>query len=157
MDREKFAGKIRELLPVLYRVSWTQLRQQADMEDAVQETIRRAWEKCAALRQEKYLQTWVVRILLNVCDDQRRRARRCMPAELAAASTEPGYPQDTPLLDALMLLPERYRLPLQLHYVEGYDVKETAAMLRLPVGTVKSRLSRGREKLRDAVKEEVFE
>lgn len=155
MDRETFAQRITELLPVLYRVSWSQLHQQADMEDAVQETIRRAWEKCGTLRQERYLQTWVIRILLNVCDDTRKRSKRCTPAELV----QTGAPADaeTPLLDALMALPERYRLPLQLHYVEGYDVKETAAILRLPSGTVKSRLSRGREKLRAAIKEEVFE
>lgn len=154
MDRETFTQRITELLPVMYRVTWSQLRQTADMEDAVQEAIRRAWEKCGSLRQDRYLQTWVIRILLNVCDDMRKRSRRCIPAELVAADAT-GQ-EETPLLDALMALPERYRLPLQLHYVEGCDVKETAAILRLPVGTVKSRLSRGREKLRAAIKEEVF-
>ena len=43
MDRDAFTDRISELLPVLYRVTWTQLHQEADMEDAVQETIRRAW------------------------------------------------------------------------------------------------------------------
>lgn len=157
MDRDAFTDRISELLPVLYRVTWTQLHQEADMEDAVQETIRRAWEKCGTLRHEKYVQTWVIRILLNVCDDMRKRSSRCMTAEIAADVPDTNEVQDTPLLDALMKLPERYRLPMQLHYVEGYDVKETAAILRLPVGTVKSRLSRGREKLRATINEEVFE
>ena len=62
-----------------------------------------------------------------------------------------------PLLDALTSLEEKYRLPLQLRYVEGYSVAEVAQMLRLPQGTVKSRLSRGRDRLRAMVKEEVFE
>lgn len=64
--------------------------------------------------------------------------------------------RETPLLDALMSLPEKHRLPLQLHYIEGFSVAETAQMLNLPQGTVKSRMARGREKLRAMLDEEVF-
>ena len=61
------------------------------------------------------------------------------------------------LLRALFSLEEKFCLPLQLRYVEGYSVEEVARMLHLPAGTVKSRLSRGRDKLRALLKEEVFE
>lgn len=155
VDKEEYGRRIVAMLPVLYRVAWSQLHQQADREDAVQETIRRAWEKRDKLRDERYMQTWVIRILLNVCGTQRRRSGRLLPMEEVRQGSE-ALPE-TPLLDALMSLPEKDRLPLQLHYVEGYDVAETARMLRLPVGTVKSRLHRGREKLRQMLKEEVFE
>lgn len=156
MTKEEFSRRIIGMMDVLYRVSWSQLPQQADREDAVQETIRRAWEKRDQLRDERYMQTWVIRILLNVCDTIRKRAGRMIPTEKL-----PQQPEEkssaTPLLDTLMLLEEKFRLPLQLRYVEGYDVAEVARMLRLPQGTVKSRLVRGREKLRAALKEEVFE
>lgn len=156
MTKVEFAKRILAMTDVLYRVAWSQLRQQADREDAVQETIRRAWEKQASLRDERYMQTWVIRILLNVCRSQHRRAQRMLPTEdvpIIQADTQ----QSTPLLDALFTLEEKFRLPLQLRYVEGYDVAEVARMLRLPEGTVKSRLSRGRDKLKALLKEEVFE
>lgn len=147
MTKEEFSRRIIGMMDVLYRVSWSQLSQQADREDAVQETIRRAREKRDQLLDERYMQTWVIRILLNVCDTIRRRTGRMIPAERL-----PQQPQEqssaTPLLDALMSMEEKFRLPLQLRYVEGYDVAEVARMLRLPRGTVKSRLARGREKAR---------
>lgn len=156
MDKDEFARRIIDMLPVLHRIAWSQLQQAADREDAVQETIRRAWEKRARLREERYMQTWVIRILLNVCDTMRGRAARMQCEENLPELPEPEI-ADTPLLDALMALEDRFRLPLQLRYVEEYSVAEVARILRLPQGTVKSRLSRGREKLRAMIGEEVFE
>lgn len=156
MTKDEFSQRIVAMMDVLYRIAWSQLRQQADREDAVQETIRRAWEKQASLKDERYMQTWVIRILLNVCRTQQRKAARQIPAEHL-----PAVHQDdttgTPLLNALFTLEEKFRLPLQLRYVEGYSVVETARILRLPEGTVKSRLARGRDKLRAILKEEVFD
>ena len=154
MDKDEFTRRIIAILPVLYRVAFTQLSQSADREDAVQETVRRAWEKRARLREERYMQTWVIRILLNVCDNMRRKSKRMTPAE--ALPEQPSPSAETPLLDALMSLEKKFRDPLLLRYVEGYSVAETARMLRLPEGTVKSRLARGRDKLRSIINEEVF-
>ena len=157
MDKDEFSRRIIDMLPMLHRVAWSQLAQAADREDAVQETIRRAWEKRSRLRDERYMQTWVVRILLNVCDDMRRRAQRMSPEEWQDVASADQTGRETPLLDALMSLEEKFRLPLQLRYVEEYSVSEVARMLRLPQGTVKSRLARGRDKLRQILREEVFE
>ena len=60
------------------------------------------------------------------------------------------------LKSALFALPEKERMPLVLHYIEGYSVEQTAKMLRLPAGTVKTRMRRGRELLRGILLEEVF-
>ena len=157
MDKDEFSRRIIDMIPMLHRVAWSQLAQAADREDAVQETIRRAWEKRSRLRDERYMQTWVVRILLNVCDDMRRRAQRMSPEEWLDVASEDQTGRETPMLDALMSLEEKFRLPLQLRYVEEYSVSEVARMLRLPQGTVKSRLARGRDKLRQILREEVFE
>ena len=155
MNSEEFARAIVDMSPVLHRIAYTQLRQAADREDAVQEAIRRAWEKRSHLRNERYAQTWVIRILLNVCDNIRRRDGRAIPVEYVPSAAQPASP--TPLLDALRQLEDRYRLPIMLHHIEGYDVAEVAAMLRSPQGTVNSRLARGRAKLRTLLEEEVFE
>ena len=155
MTNEDFARRILAMSPMLYRLCYTQLRQPADREDAVQETIRRAWEHRDKLREERYMQTWVVRILLNVCDTQRRKARRVLPVERLPERTVPQA-EESPLLEALCVLEEKYRLPIQLHCIEGYDVAEVAGMLRLPQGTVKSRMARGRTKLRELLEEEVL-
>lgn len=155
VTKDEFAARMIAMTDVLYRVAWSQLPQAADREDAVQETIRRAWEKRERLRDERFMQTWVIRILLNVCDNMRRKNARMVPTEYIPAA-QGDTQKDTPMLRVLFSLEEKYRLPLQLRYIEGYSVAETARILRLPEGTVKSRLSRGRDKLQALLKEEVF-
>lgn len=154
MDNEAFTRAILDMSDTLYRVAATQLRQRADQEDAVQECLRRAWEKRHRLREERYVQTWVIRILLNECHRMQRRMARTLPAEdIPAIHRDEG----SELKDVLCLVEERYRTPILLHYIEGYGIAETAAMLRIPQGTVKSRLARGRKALKAILDEEVFE
>lgn len=154
MDNEAFTSAILGMTNTLYRVAATQLRQRADQEDAVQECLRRAWEKRHRLREERYVQTWVIRILLNECHRMQRRMARTLPSE----EIVPVYRErDDELKDLLAQVEERYRLPLLLHYIEGYDIAQTAAMLHIPQGTVKSRLARGRKALKAMLEEEVFE
>ena len=73
VSNEEFTRAILDMTNTLYRVAATQLRQRADREDAVQECLRKAWEKRHRLRDERYLQTWVIRILLNECHTIQRR------------------------------------------------------------------------------------
>lgn len=154
MDHQQFANAIIAHTQTLYRVAYAQLPQPSDREDAVQETLKRAWEKRRQLRSDAYLQTWLIRILLNVCHDiQRQQKRVLLQPDMAPAAGE--EPPD--LGDALRSLEEKYRLPILLHYIEGYPVNQVAAMLRLPAGTVKTRLRAGRERLRDMLQEEVLE
>ena len=156
MNWEDFSQKVIDMIPVLHRVAYMQLHQAADREDAVQEAIRRAWEKRDHLREDRYMQTWVIRILLNVCDTMRRRNARMQIQESFCDHSAPER-NESVLIDTLMSLDEKYRLPLQLRYIEEYSVAEVARILHIPQGTVKSRLARGREKLRALLDEEVFE
>ncbi|MBQ8654015.1 MAG: RNA polymerase sigma factor [Clostridia bacterium] len=155
MTNEEFIRAIEGMTQTLYRVSCTQLRIPADREDAVQETLRRAWEKRHSLREERYMQTWVIRILLNECDRIRRKSARMQPSPEISAVQPPQ--EQGALKQAILDLEESVRLPILLYYIEGYSVAETARMLHLPQGTVKSRLLRGRRQLRAILEEEVFE
>ncbi len=157
MTGEAFTKAINEMVQTLYRVSCSQLSIEADREDAVQETLRRAWEKRASLKNDHHLQTWVIRILINVCHDIQRERQRMIPT---AKTSEPVMQAPTNSIDlrnCLFQLDERERIPIMLHYIEGYEVREIAAILRIPQGTVKSRLDRGRRQLKDICREEVFE
>ena len=157
MTGEAFAKAVTGMTQTLYRVSCSQLPNEADREDAVQEALRRAWEKRGSLKNERYFRTWVVRILLNVCHDIQREGKRMIPAE---EIPEPGVPSGEEAVDlkeCLLRLDERERIPILLYYLEGFDIGQIAKVLRIPQGTVKSRLHRGREQLRTICREEVFE
>lgn len=155
MENEAFARVILDMTDTLYRISCAQLPQRADREDAVQETLRKAWEKRKDLRDERYVKTWVIRILLNECHTIQRRMKHTLVLDALPAMQ--NAPEKGDLKEALLQLPEKYRIPLMLYYLEGYSVRDTAMMLRLPQGTVKTRLSRGRTMLKAILSEEVFE
>lgn len=153
MTQAEFAERIVAMQGTLYRVSTTILPRLMDREDAVQEAIRKAWQARHRLRDARAMQAWVVRILINECYTLLRKRAREVPMEtLPERETMPDA--DAGLYELFTAQPDKYRLPLVLHYVEGYPLKDVGRMLGLPVGTVKTRLSRGRKRLREALRAE---
>lgn len=144
---DEFVRRVEADTEMLYRVAHTLLGCDADCADAVQEALTRAWMRRERVR-EPYFRTWLTRILINECKAQRRRSARTLPREDFPDAAAPE-PFDPALRDALERIDERYRLPLLLHYLEGFSLREIAAMLHAPLGTVKARLHRARRALLD--------
>ena len=152
MDKADFIRRVRGCERRLYRVARTMRPCEADCEDAVQEALLRAWTRLDTLREEAYFETWLMRIIINQCRTfYRRRPRAEVELTEDISGPESG---DSSLLEALMKLPEKPRVALELHYIEGYDVKECARMLGVPEGTVKWRLHQGRKLLKRELGEE---
>lgn len=148
MTQEEFADRIIAMQDTLYRVSTTILPQLCDREDAVQGAIEKAWAKQSSLRDEHAMRAWVIRILIRECYTVLRRRKRETPCEnLPERETGPDAHPD--LYRLFTGLDEKYRLPMVLFYVEGYSIVEASHMLRMPQGTLKSRLHRGRLLLKD--------
>lgn len=149
MTESVFSERVRALQGPLWRIAWAILRNGADCDDAIQEALLRAWNRIGSLRDETAFDAWLMRILVNESKDiLRRRARR--PQTSMEAAPELTAPEEnTALRDAILALPLSLRLPLLLHYMEGYSVKETARMLHLPETTVHWRLHAARKRIRD--------
>ena len=151
MNEREFSTRVRACTDKLWRVSWAILQNGADCDDALQEALMRAWRHIGALRDERYFETWLTRILINECKDVlKRRAKgpRALPESVAEAP-QPEYRE---LWDAIRALPVNERIPLVLKYVEGYRTRDIAAMLRLPETTVKWRLHSARQHMRNELK-----
>lgn len=150
MTHEEFAERIIAMQDTLYRVATTILPQLCDREDAVQGAIEKAWAKRQRLRDDGAMKKWVIRILINECYALIRKSRREQPVE-TLPEREASPDADKSLYSLFTSLHEKYRLPMVLYYVEGYTVEETARMLKLPQGTIKSRLHRGRKLLKETL------
>lgn len=148
MDKEGFVREIEGMQRSMYRVARSILSNEADYADAVQEALLRAWESREKLREERYFRTWLTRILINECKAVIRRGRRCVPVAETPEMPAPPKGAVREVYETLFSLKEKYRLPMTLFYCDGYSIKEIKDILRLPEGTVKSRLSRGREQFR---------
>ena len=147
MTKDEFSEQIIAMTQTLYRVSYSQLSQSHDRDDAVQECLCKAWQKRCQLKEERFMRTWVVRILLNECHNIRRKRNRELPSDELPERAAPAD-ADYELHNALLSLDETLRLPILLHYMEGFSIKEIAQILRCPQGTVKSRMLRGRRELK---------
>ena len=149
MDREEFTRAVLEYENTLYRVAKSMLGSEADCADTAQNALLRAWERLHTLRDPAYFKTWLTRILINECRAVLRQRARYAPLETEIAEGEAAPEGGGELYEAVMGLDEKYRLPVVLHYIEGFKTAEIAAMLRLPEGTVKTRLRSAREILRE--------
>ncbi len=152
MTKETFSDLVLKSEQTLYRVSMSMLRNESDCEDAVQTAILTAYENLSSLKNEKYFSTWLVRILINVCNKQLKSRSKIISIEDSNHTTEPSTP--SPVVDievriALEELPVKFREVIVLYYIEDFSVAEIKRILGIPEGTVKSRLSKGRELLRE--------
>jgi len=144
MTDKVFTEAIVAMTRTLYRVCYAHLRNPSDREDTVQETLCRAWNKRSQLRNDRYLSTWIIRILINEC----RNIQRCLQNDEELDNIPAPQLAETELHDAIMSLPQKLRLPVVLHYMEGFSVKEVSDMLKIPQGTVKTRLAAARRELK---------
>ena len=147
MTKETFARLVLESEKTLYRVSMSMLKNETDCEDAVQTAILAAYEKLDTLKNEEFFKTWLVRILINACNKQLSTRTRVISINEYTDTPTVSHDRDIDVKIALEQLPVKIREVVVLYYMEDFSVKEIANILQIPGGTVKSRLSKGRQLL----------
>ena len=147
MEERPFTQKLLESEPMLYRIACALLRSEADRQDAMQETALKAWKNRASLREEQYFRTWISRIMVNECHNLHRKNSRYVPVEELPDRPAPDSgEQETRLM--LESLPEKQRIPLVLHYLEGFSLEEIARVQHISLALVKYRMHQARKTLR---------
>ena len=152
MTKDAFIREVRNAETMLYHISKSILKNDADCGDAVQETLLKVYEKLPMLKEEKFFRTWITRILINECKGILRKQKKVVPYEdymdNDRLSEENRYHH---LYMAIMELPEDLRILVTLYYIEGFSQKEISEILE---GTIKSRLSRARDFLKVQLSDE---
>ncbi|MFW6091289.1 MAG: RNA polymerase sigma factor [Actinomycetota bacterium] len=178
-DRAWFAEQIDGLLPDLYGAAVRLCRDRTEGEDLVAEAVEKAWRALPSLRERSAFRGWVFRILNNAFLSQRRSLRSRVEHEPLDTTSEfslferlhqPillwwGNPE-TQFINRLLredleraidALPDQYRVVVVLVEIQGLAYREVADLLDVPVGTVRSRLARGRGQLQEALWEHATE
>ena len=143
MDKEAFTSAVKAHQEALFRVAYAILQNREDALDAMQESILRAWVAQNKLKDDALFQTWMTRIVINTSRSMLKKRRHD-----AVLSEKTAAQETVSILDELHSLPEKLRLPVVLHNIDGYAVTEVAAILRLPQSTIRGRLARARRQLR---------
>jgi RNA polymerase sigma-70 factor (ECF subfamily) len=141
---QQFTQETMDLTPVLYRLSMSILRHEADCRDAVQQALMKAWAARDRVDPERYL----TRIVVNECRNIQRQRQRVYPVAEMPEIGAAWQPEETELGAAIRMLPESLRTPVLLFYMENYSEKETARALGITVTALKNRLFRARRALK---------
>lgn len=157
LDRE-FEARLVESSTLAFRVAYGVLRQREDAEDVAQEAFAKAHRTFRQLRDRERFRAWLVRMTWRLALNRRRADQRRLVRE-SGPSFAPGEPpahaalaareRAERLWQAIDSLPDKLRVAIVLSGIEGHDVREVAALLRVPEGTVKSRLYLGRQRLKE--------
>ena len=157
MNDKEYMARICQMERRLYRIAHAILWEDSDCADAIQETVFRGWVGRASLREERYFDTWIIRILINECRNLQRRAMKqkwAVEATLQDTRQAPDSSANIELEAALSQLPDKYRLPIVLHYIEDYSTKTIAALMEIPEGRLRERMRTARKLLGRMLKHE---
>ena len=145
-NEEAFIRLIRSCESSLYRVAKGILKEDLDCADAIQETILKSYHSISKLKNPAYFKTWLIRILINECNDMLKIKRKSLSLTNIENVAEPEKPKNEfdELRAAILELNEKYRMVVTLFYFEDCSIKEIAQVLNIREGTVKSRLNRAR-------------
>lgn len=130
------------------------LRNTADAEDAVQETFIAYTTKSPVFSDKEHEKAWLLKVASNKCRDILRFRNRHQLTELSELEAVVQDDESSHILEALMELPEKFRLVLTLYYIDEYKVKEIAEIIRKTPSAVKMRLQKGRKLLEEKYRKE---
>jgi len=155
MDKSEFTTRVLEAEKTLYHIAKSILHSDHDCADAVQEALLKAYTKLGSLRDEAYFKTWLCRILIHECYKIANARKRVVAYDEYMMGGNAAYENvNIGLYDAIMRLDPKRRMVVTLHYVEGFNISEVAKILRIPQGTVKSRLAKARSELKIFMQDE---
>lgn len=156
IDNDAFAELVRGNMQNMYRLALSILSNESDAEDAVSAAVIKAYERREQLRKSSSFRPWIMTITANeakkICSVRRRETSLEEIGE-AFAGKEDEYHE---LWDVVSGLDEIYREVVVLFYYEQFSIKNIGKALNIPIGTVKSRLSRAKRELRRCLDEESF-
>ena len=155
MTEEEFVQAVERYGDTIYRVAYSCLKNRADAEDVMQDTLLKLYRERRSFESEEHRRRWLIRVAVNQVKSLLRSSwfRRTIPLDEQLDQPVFDRPEESELFEQVMALPKNYRLALYLYYYEGYQVREVAELMRANLSTVQTWLMRARGLLQQSYKE----
>ena len=155
MTDAAFEAAVERYGDTIFRLAYSYLKNRADAEDVMQETLLRLYRAGETFESPEHLRYWLVRVAVNECKKLLRSPwrRRTDPLEAAPETAVWDSPAQSELFQQVMALPTKYRAAIYLYYYEGYAVREITALMGANPSTVQTWLMRARGQLKKNLKE----
>ena len=139
---------------MLFRLCLITLGNESDAEDAIQETLIKYLQKVPEFKSPEHEKAWFIKVAMNKCRDILRYKSRHPVVDVEEIIAYTNDATDSGVIDALMTLPEKFRVVLILYYVEEYSIENIAHVIGKTTSAVKMRLQKGRRLLRETYQKE---
>lgn len=162
MDVTEYNSCVDKYLKMVYRISFHYFGNREDAEDVSQDVFLKLYSHNTKFESEEELKAWLIRVTTNTCHSYFRNPFRKRKTEIdekeienivGSSSSEQEIINRKVVMDAVMSLPERYRIVVYLYYYEEYSICQISNTLNIKETTIQTRLSRAREKLKSALKD----
>lgn len=157
-DKEFFIQKINENRLKIYKTAIAILKNEDDANDAIQETLYSAYKNYYSLKEKSYFTTWIIRILINNCYNIINKNKKISYIDdnviQNTTDVEDNYAVENSLEWVLEQIDKDLKEIVVLYYYDDFSVADIANVLKIPQGTVKSRLSRARAQIKEIIKKE---
>lgn len=155
ITNQQYTCLVKKYIDTVFRIALNQTRSVPDAEDITQNVFLALLRQKRDFDSDEHVKAWLIRVTVNESKKWHRSPwRKHAPLEEYAASLPDFTERDREILDAVMALPRKYRLPIYLYYYDEYSTAEIAEILKIPKGTVCTYLSRGRELLKMEFRED---
>ena len=143
-----FEQTVEKYSDTVTKICLVRLQNWANAEDCYQNTFITLYQKAPEFRDEKHLESWLIRVAINKCNDYMRSFKKTIPLEQANTIVFSIDEDKMDLTFALVQLEPKYRDVIYLYYYEDYKLEDISDILQIKLNTVKSLLKRGKEKLK---------
>ena len=145
---EEIESVIKKYSNMLFKICLVMLGGEQDAEDALQDTFLKYISKAPVFSDTEHQKAWLIRVTTNTCNDMGRFRLRHNHVNIDDLSNYYQSEESADILEMVLMLPQKYKIVIHLHYVEGYDVESIAKITGISVAATKKRLQRGREMLK---------
>lgn len=154
ITREAYTDYVEKYIDTVFRVAYNYLGIAEDAEDVTQNVFLKLLRERKLFQSEEHVKYWLIRVTINECKNIfRYKWRKEIPLSQIKTPFIFHNPEQSDLYHAVMELPKKYRIPIYLHYYEGYSTQEIGELLNISKNTVCSQLKRGREKIKQLLME----
>ena len=149
-NNSAFSVLIKSYEKDLYKVAIAMTKNDDDALDCIQEAILQAYISIKDLRQDEYFKTWLIKILINKCNALLKKNKKILNLDVNTSKNDTVEQSDRlELKDSINNLDSDLKIIVILYYYEDMSIKDISESLNIPQGTIKSRLSRARSKLKE--------
>lgn len=155
LTNEDFACAVNDHKDSVFRVAFGYMKNQDDADDITQTVFLKLFKSNITFENDRHLRSWLIRVTINECNSIFRAPwRKTENIDDYMEQLAMPSPKHSGLFAAVMAIPEKYRTIIYLFYYEEYSTEEIAGLLGIPAATVRTRLARGRNKLKKILVEE---